>query len=197
MYLRAFTNRFLQFLLLCMALAGCEQKTQSFSNVDITGAEYAQKLNLTDHTGRARTLADFKGKVVVVFFGYTQCPDVCPTTLSEMAAVMKKLGPRAERLQVLFVTLDPERDTQKLLAQYVPSFHPGFLGLYGDLKQTEDAAREFHIFFKKVPGKQDGQYSIDHTAGSYLFDQEGRVRLFVRFGQPQEALLHDLDILLR
>ncbi|WP_338847173.1 SCO family protein [Massilia sp. W12] len=185
-------------LLLCCCvflLAGCEQK-KTFANVDITGAEYAQKLNLTDHHGKKRSLADFKGRAVLVFFGYTQCPDVCPTTMTEMAAIMKKLGSRAEQLQVIFVTLDPERDTQALLAQYVPAFDQRFLGMYGSLKETEEAAREFHIFFKKVMPKEGAHYTIDHTAGSYLFDKDGRVRLFIRYNQPQESILRDLEQLL-
>ncbi len=168
-----------------------------FKNTDVTGIDYARDFALIDHTGKPRTLVDFRGKVVLVFFGYTQCPDVCPTTMSEMAAVMKQLGPRADDVQVLFVTLDPARDTQALLAKYVPSFDVRFLGLRGDQAATEKVAKDFKIFFQKVPGKNAGDYSIDHTAGSYVFDTQGRVRLFVRHGQGAEPIAHDLGILLR
>lgn len=206
-------------LLAIALLSGCQQKASElavpavgtssggdikfsptdsvFKNTDITGIDYAHDFALTDHTGKPRTLADFRGKVVLVFFGYTQCPDVCPTTMSEMAAVMKQLGPRADDVQVLFVTLDPARDTQALLAKYVPSFDPHFLGLRGDQAATEKVAKDFKIFFQKVPGKNIGEYSIDHTAGSYVFDPQGRVRLFVRHGQGPEPIAHDLGILLR
>ena len=201
------------------ALAGCKQKATTsatpasasapagdikfspddsvFKNTDVTGIDYANELALTDHTGKPRTLADFRGKVVLIFFGYTQCPDVCPTMMAEMAAVMKQLGPRADDVQVLFVTLDPARDTQALLAKYVPSFDPRFLGMRGDQAATEKVAKNFKIFFQKVAGKDAGNYTIDHTAGSYVFDAQGRVRLFVRHGQGPEPIAHDLAILLR
>lgn len=185
--------------LLCLAatavLSACKPPAAEFKNVDITGAEYARQFTLTDHQGKVRKLSDFKGKLVVLFFGYTQCPDVCPTTMSEMSAVMKELGPKADQVQVLFATLDPERDTQAVLAQYVPAFDTRFIGLHGDLKATEEVAREFKVFFKKVPGK-NGEYSIDHTAGSYVFDRQGNIRLFVRYGQGAANLTHDLKILL-
>ncbi len=177
-------------------LAACSKQAPAFKAVDITGAEYATGFNLTDHNGQKRTLADFKGKAVVVFFGYTQCPDVCPTTMAEMAAVMQELGPLAERVQVLFVTVDPERDTQELLAKYVPAFDSRFLGLYGDLAATEKVAKEFKVFFQKVPGKEPGSYTMDHTAGSYVFDPQGRIRLFIRHGQGAEPIVHDLKLLL-
>lgn len=167
-----------------------------FQSTDITGLDYAHELALTDHTGKPRTLADFRGKAVVVFFGYTHCPDVCPTTMAELAQVMKELGPQADKVQVLFVTLDPQRDTQALLAQYVPAFAPRFLGLRGDEAATEKAAKEFKIFYQKVPGKEPGSYTLDHTAGSFVFDPQGRVRLFVRNGQGPEPLAHDLKLLL-
>lgn len=167
-----------------------------FKNTDITGLNYAQDFSLTDHTGKQRSLSDFKGKAVVVFFGFTHCPDVCPTTLAELAAVTQQLGPQAEKVQVLFVSVDPERDTPALLAKYVPSFDPRFLGLVGDKEATEKMAKEFKVFYQKVPGKTEGSYAVDHTAGSYVFDTEGRIRLFVRHGQGTEALTHDLKILL-
>ncbi|MGS0740979.1 SCO family protein [Glaciimonas sp. GG7] len=191
------------------SLAGCGDKTATnsqemtlsvhdskFINTDVTGLGYARDFALTDHNGKLRTLADFKGKAVVVFFGFTQCPDVCPTTMAEMASVMKELGPLADKVQVLFVTVDPERDTQALLAQYVPAFDPRFLGLYGDLAATEKVTKEFRVFYQKVPGKTPGSYSIDHTAGSYVFDPSGHIRLFVRHGQGAEPIVHDLKLLL-
>ena len=178
-------------------LAACESKPADFKNTDITGADYAKDFALTGHDGKPRTLADFKGKAVLVFFGYTQCPDVCPTTMAEMAAVMKDLGPQADKVQVLFVTLDPERDTRELLAQYVPAFDKRFIGLTGDQAAIAKTAKDFKIFFQKTPGKTPGSYTVDHTAGSYAFDPQGRVRLFVRHGQEPEPIVHDLKILLQ
>ncbi|MEO6921420.1 MAG: SCO family protein [Collimonas sp.] len=169
----------------------------AFNNTDVTGLGYARDFALTDHTGKPRTLADYKGKVVVVFFGYTQCPDVCPTTMVEMANVLKQMGPLASKVQVLFVTIDPERDTQELLSKYVPAFDPSFVGLYGDAAATEKVAKEFRVFYQKVPGKTPGSYSMDHTAGSYVFDPEGHIRLFIRHGQGPEPVAHDLKLLLQ
>ena len=168
-----------------------------FINTDVTGLGYARDFSLTDHHGKVRTLADFKGKAVLVFFGFTQCPDVCPTTMAEMGTVMKELGPLADKVQVLFITLDPERDTQAVLAQYVPAFDSRFLGLYGDAAATEKVAKEFRVFYQKVPSKTPGNYTIDHTAGSYVFDPEGHVRLFVRHGQGAEPIVQDLKQLLK
>lgn len=170
----------------------------TFNNTDVTGAPYGKELALTDHNGQARTLADFKGKVVVMFFGYTQCPDVCPTTMVEMAQIMKELGPDADRVQVLFVTVDPERDTQALLAQYVPAFDPRFLGLFGDAEATKKVAKEFKVFYQKVPSKNNPEsYTMDHTAGSYVLDPQGNLRLFIRHGQGTEAIVSDLRTLLK
>jgi protein SCO1 len=186
---------------LTVSLAACDklpgkQQQASFQNTDVTGLDYAKGFSLTDHTGKPRTLADFKGKVVVVFFGYTQCPDVCPTTMAEMASVMQKLGPLADQVQVLFITLDPERDTQQLLANYVPAFDKRFIGLRGTPEQTAKTAKEFKVFYAKVPGTDPGSYTIDHTAGSYVFDRDGRLRLFIRHGQGPEPIVHDLHQLL-
>jgi protein SCO1/2 len=185
---------------LTVSLAACDKlpgKQQvSFQNTDVTGLDYAKGFALTDHTGKPRTLADFKGKVVVVFFGYTQCPDVCPTTMAEMATVMQKLGPLADQVQVLFITLDPERDTQQLLANYVPAFDKRFIGLRGTPEQTAKTAKEFKVFYSKVPGTSPGSYTIDHTAGSYVFDRDGRLRLFIRHGQGPDPIVHDLRQLL-
>ena len=185
-------------LLLCMALAvgGCGEKA-AFQNTDLTGLDYAHDFALADHNGKPRTLADFKGRAVLVFFGYTQCPDVCPTTMAEMAAVMKLLGKQADDLQVLFITLDPERDTPQLLSKYVPAFDSRFLGLYGDAAATAKVAREFKVFYQKVPGKDPANYTIDHTAGSYVFDRQGHIRLFVRHGQGPEPIVHDIKLLLK
>ena len=185
-----------------LSLAGCDKIKQRtarapvFQNTDVTGLQYAQDFALFDHTGKPRTLADFKGKVVLIFFGYTQCPDVCPSTMAELAGVMKELGPLAGAVQVLFITLDPERDTRSLLAQYVPAFDQRFLGLYGDAAATARVAKEFKVFYAKVPGKEAGSYSVDHTAGSYVFDKNGKVRLFLRHGQGAAAIVHDLRALL-
>jgi len=196
-------------ILVSMLIFGCEGKQElvgqknvkvtnnKFKNTDVTGLEYAKDFVLTDHTGKTRTLADFKGKVVLIFFGYTQCPDVCPTTMAEMAAVMGELGPLADKVQVLFVTVDPQRDTPELLSQYVPTFDSRFLGLFGDQAATEKITKEFKVFYQKVPGKTPNSYSVDHTAGSYVFDVTGRVRLFVRHGQGTEPIIHDLKMLMQ
>lgn len=182
---------------LALALAGCGDNTVKFNHADITGANYARDFALTGHDGKKRTLADFRGKVVLVFFGYTHCPDVCPTTLAEMKLVLGSLGEDARRIQVLFVTLDPARDTQEVLAKYVPSFDPGFLGLWADEKTTAELAKEFKVFYQKVPSTTPGNYTIDHTAGSYVFDTQGRLRLFVRHGGEPEKLAADLRQLLK
>lgn len=186
-------------LVMAMALAACDKlspKPVPFNNVDITGAEYARGFSLVDHNGKLRTLADFKGKVVFLFFGYTQCPDVCPTTMAEMAEVMKLLGPQADKVQVLFVTVDPERDAQQLLAEYVPAFHPSFIGLRGDAAQTAVVGRDFKIFYAKSAGTTPDNYAMDHTAGSYVFDQAGKIRLFVRHGKGAAPIAQDIRQLL-
>lgn len=177
-------------------LVAC-QPAHKFQNTDISGATYGREFALTDHTGKPRTLADFKGKVVTMFFGYTQCPDVCPTTMVEMTEVMKQLGADADKVQVLFITIDPERDTQALLAQYVPGFDPRFLGLTGTSEQVAATAKEFKVFYQKVPGQTESSYTMDHFAGMYVFDPAGRIRLFVRYGQKPEAIANDIRALLR
>jgi protein SCO1/2 len=184
---------------LALSVSGCDKlpgKQASFQNTDVTGLDYAKGFSLTDHTGKPRTLADYKGKVVLVFFGYTQCPDVCPTTMAEMASVMQKLGPQADQVQVLFITLDPERDTPQLLASYVPAFDKRFVGLYGTPEQTAKVAKDFKVFYSKVPGKEPGSYTIDHTAGTYAYDREGRLRLFIRHGGGADPIVHDIRQLL-
>jgi protein SCO1/2 len=167
----------------------------SFHGVDITGADYAHRLQLTDADGRKRDLAEFKGKVVFVFFGFTQCPDVCPTTMVELAEVRKRLGADGERVQGVFVTVDPERDTAPVLKAYLQGMDPSFVGLRGELSDIEAAAREFKVFFQKVPTKE-GNYTMDHTAGAFLFDPDGQVRLFVRYGTKVEDLTADIRQLL-
>ncbi|HUL93102.1 MAG TPA: SCO family protein [Burkholderiales bacterium] len=176
-------------------LGACSGSGPSFRNTDITGADYGKDFALTDHNGRARKLADFRGKAVVIFFGYTHCPDVCPTTLAELKAAKEQLGEDGKRLQVLFVTVDPERDTQDLLSKYVPAFDPSFLGLYGDAAATARVAKEFKVFYQKAPGKTPASYTVDHTAGTYVFDPQGRLRLFVRQGNVPN-LVADLKTLL-
>ena len=178
------------------AAAACSPQAPKFRSTDITGADFGKELALTGHDGKPRTLADFRGKAVVLFFGYTHCPDVCPTTLADMAGVMKKLGKDADRVQVLFVTVDPERDTPAVLSQYVPAFDPRFLGLYGDLAATQRAAKEFKIFFEKRPGSAPGAYTVDHSAQSYVLDPQGRLRLFVRQERIADDLADDLRVLL-
>src|SRR5262245_28757026 len=177
-------------------LAACGAGKPAFNSADITGAGLGSELSLTDHTGKRRTLADFAGKAVVVFFGYTHCPDVCPTTLAEMKAVKAALGPDGDRLQVLFVTIDPERDTPGLLANYVPAFDPSFLGLYGDAAATARTAAAFGVDFQKVPGPTPDTYAMDHTAARYVYDPEGRLRLFAKQDESPAALAHDIGLLL-
>jgi protein SCO1/2 len=166
-----------------------------FNAVDITGADYARQLSLTDFDNKPRQLAEFKGKVVFVFFGFTQCPDVCPTTMAELAEVRRRLGPDGARVQGVFVTVDPERDTAEVLKAYLQGMDPGFVGLRGSLAQTEAASREFKVFYQKVPTKNGG-YTMDHTAGAFVFDPEGQVRLFVRYGLGADALTADIKQLL-
>jgi len=177
-------------------LVACSPAKPSFKSVDVSGANFGRELRLTDHNGKTRTLADFQGKVVVVFFGFTRCPDVCPSTLAELKLVKEKLGKDGERFQVLFVTVDPERDTPELLAKYVPAFDPSFLGLYGDAEATALTAKEFKVFYQKVAGSSPDNYSVDHTAASYVYDPQGHLRLFVKHGQGPEALVHDVKLLL-
>lgn len=182
-------------LSLFLVLAGCDSRPQ-FANADLSYGDFAKDFALTDHNGKPRTLADFRGKAVVIFFGYTQCPDVCPTTMTGMAEAMKQLGADAAKVQVLFVTVDPERDTQELLAQYVPAFHPAFLGLYGDPQTIAKTAQEFRVFYKKQPGATPNTYTVDHTAGSYVFDPRGKLRLYVRHGEKPELIARDLKLLI-
>lgn len=188
-------------ILLLALLGGCgpqQPAAVKFQLTDVTGADFGKSLALTDHTGKPRTLADFQGKVVVIFFGFTQCPDVCPTTLAEMAKVVKELGADGAKVQVLFVSVDPERDTKEILKQYVTVFNPTFLGLVGDAEATVRAAREFKVYVQKQPPKTPGgSYSVDHSAGTFILDQQGRLRLFVQYGVGAAALLGDIKTLLK
>ena len=181
-------------------LAACDgwpgSSRPAFKSIDITGAEYARELDLPDPSGQRRRIGDFAGQVVVVFFGYTHCPDVCPTTMVELAQARKALGADGARVQGVFVTVDPERDTPELLRTYVENFGAGFVGLRGSPDETRGVAREFKVFYSKVPGRTASSYTVDHTAGSYVFDTRGRVRLFTRYGSGVEALTHDLKLLL-
>jgi len=179
-----------------LSVAACGAGGPKFESSDVTGSSFGHDFALKDPDGKLRTLADFRGKDVVVFFGYTQCPDVCPATLATLAEAMKTLGSDADRVQVLFVTVDPERDTPQLLKQYVPAFDPRFLGLYGDADATARTAKEFKVIYQKVPGPTPGTYTMDHSAGSYVFDPKGRLRLFVSNGQGADVFAHDLRELL-
>jgi protein SCO1/2 len=180
-----------------LALAGCGREGPQFRTSDVTGAAFGRDFALVDHNGKARTLADFRGKAVVIFFGYTQCPDVCPTTLSTLAEAMRRLGPDAARVQVLFVTIDPERDTAELLSHYVTVFDPSFLGLSGDAEATARTAKEFKVIYQKQPGSTSGSYTMDHSAGTFMFDPEGRLRLYAGYGKDADVFVHDLTLLLQ
>jgi protein SCO1 len=183
---------------LCVAwLAACAPQGPKFAGSDVTGASFGRDFELTDPTGRTRTLADYRGKAVAVFFGYTQCPDVCPTTLATLAEAMKKLGDDAARVQVLFITVDPDRDTAPLLASYVPAFDPRFVGLRGDAAATERTAREFKVIYQKVPGKDPQRYTVDHSAATFLFDPHGRLRVYESNAASADAFAHDLRELLK
>lgn len=184
-------------LALVLSLGACNEQKMSFHGVDITGADYAKNLNLTDQNGQARTLKDFAGKVVVVFFGYTQCPDVCPTTMQELTEVKRLLGPDGDKLQAVFVTVDPERDTPELLKAYVENFDPSFVALRPTAEQLPAVAKEFKIYYKRVEGKTPTSYTMDHSAGSYTFDPQGRIRLFNRYGSGAKVLAEDFKWLLK
>ena len=178
-------------------LTACSPDRPSFKGVDITGADYAQGFAAQDHNGQPRTMADFAGKVVIVFFGYTQCPDVCPTSMQELAEVKRLLGAEGDKLQGLFITLDPERDTPEMLKAYMANFDPSFLALHPTLDQLAAITKDFKIYYKKVDGKTATSYTLDHSAGSYTFDTQGRVRLYNRYGSGAAALADDVKTLLK
>ncbi|HUQ29498.1 MAG TPA: SCO family protein [Usitatibacter sp.] len=186
--------------LACAVLAtGCDKLSGAktpFKAIDVTGAPMGGELRLTDHNGKPRTLADFRGKVVLVNFGYTQCPDVCPTTLADLASAMKKLGADASQVQVLFVTVDPKRDKPELLRQYLPAFDPTFLGLYGDAQATSQVTRDFKIYSQERPGKTPDTYTVDHAAQTFVYDRQGKLRLVMGYGMASDAIASDVRVLL-
>ena len=181
-----------------VGVSACDPRQPQFVSIDITGADYARSFKLPDQNGQVRTLDDFKGKVVAVFFGYTQCPDVCPTTLTEWVEIKRQLGADGDRLQGLFITVDPARDTPEVLKAYMGNFDPGFLAL---IPENADAlaqvAKEFKIIYKKVDGMTPGSYTMDHSAGSYLFDPQGRLRLYSRYGNRVDGLVSDIQLLMK
>lgn len=181
-----------------ITLGGCQPAPEppSFRATDITGAAFARDFRLTDHHGQVRTLADFKGKAVAVFFGYIHCPDVCPTTLADFAAALQLLGPLAEKVQVIFVTVDPQRDTPDLLAQFVPAFNPAFLGMYADAETLKRLAQEYKVVYQKTSVKAPDDYLIDHSAGTYVYDPQGNLRLHMPYGSSPDAIAQDLKTLL-
>lgn len=178
-------------------LSACSPDKPAFKSIDLTGADYAQGFSLTDHNGQLRTLKDFAGKVVVVFFGFTQCPDVCPTSLADLAQVKQLLGADGDKLQAIFITVDPERDTPELLKAYMGNFDPGFLALRPTPEQLPQLAKDFKIYYKKVDGQTAGSYTMDHSAGSYVFDQTGHIRLYNRYGAGAEVLASDIKLLMQ
>ncbi len=184
------------FLSLGLGLWGCSEKPK-FAAIDVTGADYAKGFELKDQDGQVRTLADFKGKVVVVFFGFTQCPDVCPTSMAELVEVKKALGAQGEKLQGVFVSVDPERDTQEVLKAYMANFDPGFVALRPEPERLAATTKDFKVYAKKVPSTQPGFYTVDHSAGSYVYDPQGRLRLYARYGSGASALAQDILVLLR
>ena len=176
--------------------SACSPKSPKFQGVDLTGAEYGRDLPLADQYGKERSIKDFAGKVVVVFFGYTQCPDVCPTSMSELAEVKRSLGADGDRLQGIFVTVDPERDTPEMLKAYMASFDPSFIALRGTPEQLVAVAKDFKIYFKRVDGQTPTSYTMDHSAGSYVYDTKGRLRVYHRYGAGVQSLAADVRALL-
>ena len=179
-----------------LGLSACGKESVSFQSTDITGASFGARLRLTDHMGRVRDLADFKGKVVVLFFGFTQCPDVCPTSMTTLAEVKRLLQGDGERLQVVFVTVDPERDTQEVLKAYMGNFDPTFLALRPTPDELNSVADEFKMYYRKVEGPTPTSYTMDHSAGKYLFDTDGRIRLFSAYGTAADVIAQDARLLL-
>ena len=178
-------------------LVACGENKPQFSSIDLTGADYAKNFQLPDSSGQVRSLKEFQGKVVVLFFGYTQCPDVCPTTMTELAQVKKLLGADADKLQVVFVTVDPERDTPDVLKAYMANFDPTFIALRGTPEQLAATAKDFKVFYKKTAGKTPTSYSMDHSAASYVYDTKGQLRLYTRYGSGVPALASDIKLLLK
>jgi protein SCO1/2 len=179
-----------------LALGACGDGKPQFKSIDLTGADYAKDFQLPDADGKVRSLQEFRGKAVVVFFGFTQCPDVCPTTLTELAQARKLLGPLGDRVQGIFITVDPERDTPEVLKAYMGNFDPGFIALRGTPEQLAALAKDFKVYYKKVEGKTPTSYTMDHSAASFIYDPQGRLRLYTRYGLGAQALADDLKILL-
>ena len=188
---------FYQWLFVCvLLLSACSPAKPEFNSIDLTGADYAQGFELVDPFGQRRQLSDFKGKVVVVFFGFTQCPDFCPTTLNEWVQVKKSLADKGDLLQPVFITLDPERDTPELLKAYMANFDPSFIALIPALDQLPALAKQYKIYYKKVETGSSGNYTMDHSAGTYVYDTSGRLRLYARYGLGPQALSQDIGKLL-
>lgn len=183
-------------LALCL-LSACSPDKPAFKSIDITGADYARGFSLKDQNGQMRTLSDFHGKVVVLFFGYTQCPDVCPTSMSELAEVKRQLGTAGDRLQGLFITVDPARDTPELLKAYMANFDPTFLAFSPSPEELAEVAKHYKVYYKKVDGKTPTSYTMDHSAGSYIYDPQGHLRLYSRYGSGAQALTDDIRVLLK
>jgi protein SCO1 len=179
-------------------LSSCNSKVgPDFLSTNITNASFGRDFKLSDHNGDIRSLADFKGKVIVLFFGYTNCPDICPGIMGKLAGTIKKLGNDSNHVQVLFISVDPEHDTPELLKQYVSTFNPTFLGLSGDLQTTKKIAKEFKIAFKKQTGTTRDSYIMEHSTGVYIFDPKGKLRLYVNSGTNMDIISHDISELLR
>lgn len=192
-----FVRRFVLLFLACLVLTACQPDQPKFNGIDITGADYAKAFTLTDHNGQSRSLSDFQGKVVVLFFGYTQCPDVCPTSMSELAEVKRLLGADGDKLQGVFVTVDPARDTTELLKVYMGNFDPTFVAFVPTADELADVAKRFKIYYKKQEGKTPTSYTMDHSAGSYVYDTRGNVRLYSRYGSGAQVLAQDIQTLLK
>ena len=192
-----YTRRFLLSVLTVVALAACSPDKPKFNAIDITGADYAKGFTLTDQNGQSRSLSDFKGKVVVLFFGYTQCPDVCPTSMTELVEIKRLLGPDGDKLQGVFVTVDPARDTAELLKAYMVNFDPTFVAFVPTLEQLAGVAKDYKIYYKRVEGKTPTSYTVDHSAGSYVYDTQGNLRLYSRYGVGAQVLAQDIQTLIK
>ena len=192
-----FIRRLLLSLMAVLALSACSPEKPTFNSIDVTGADYAKGFTLTDYNGQSRSLSDFKGKVVVLFFGYTQCPDVCPTTMTELVEVKRLLGADGDKLQAVFVTVDPARDTTELLKLYMTNFDSTFVAFVPTPDELLDVAKRFKIYFKKQEGKTPTSYTMDHSAGSYVYDTQGNLRLYSRYGAGAQLLAQDIQVLLK
>ena len=196
-YPRIIWARVLLISFFTLFLAACSPDKPQFKSIDLTGADYAKDFAMPDQNGKTRSIKDFAGKVVVVFFGFTQCPDVCPTSMVELAGIKKALGKDADKLQVVFITVDPERDTLEILKAYMGNFDPSFIALRPSAPQLPNLAKDFKVYYKKVDGKTPTSYSLDHSAGNFVYDTQGRLRLYSRYGSGADALTHDIRLLLK